>query len=70
MSILTETIGAAVARGASTANSRAIAGTVLLGKPKGLAATAGGQQVVKVNGVRCGRGRHRPPALKLSRFAP
>ena len=58
VSILTETIGAAVARGASTAEfSRDRGGTVLLSKPngigtasKGLAATApAGSEVVKVN---------------------
>ena len=58
MSRLTETIGAAVARGASTAEfSRDRGGTVLLSKPngigtasKGLAATApAGSEVVKVN---------------------
>ena len=48
---LTETIGAAVARGASTAEfSRDRGGTVLLSKPNGLAATApAGSEVVKVN---------------------
>ena len=51
VSILTETIGAAVARGASTAEfSRDRGGTVLLSKPNGLAATAPpGSEVVKVN---------------------
>ena len=58
VSRLTETIGAAVARGASTAEfSRDRGGTVLLSKPngigtasKGLAATApAGSEVVKVN---------------------
>ena len=50
MSRLAETIGAAVARGASTAEfSRDRGGTVLLSKPNGLAATAPGSEVVKVN---------------------
>ena len=51
VSRLTETIGAAVARGASTAEfSRDRGGTVLLSKPNGLAATAPpGSEVVKVN---------------------